>query len=31
LHKALIGHMWKLYGFASLVVGGVYFIARYVH
>lgn len=31
LHKALIGHIWKLYGFASLVVGGVYFIARYVH
>ncbi len=31
LHKALISHLWKLYGFASLMLGGVYFIARYVH
>ncbi|MHA4871234.1 hypothetical protein ACXZ1M_26450 [Duganella sp. PWIR1] len=31
LHKALMGHLWKLYGFASLMLGGVYFIARYVH
>ncbi|MYM32369.1 hypothetical protein GTP58_28960 [Duganella sp. CY15W] len=31
LHKSLIGHLWKLYGFASMMVAGVYFIARYVH
>jgi len=31
LHKTLIGHVWKLYGLASLVLGGVYYIARYVH
>ncbi|MBV7534426.1 hypothetical protein KW842_01475 [Duganella sp. sic0402] len=31
LHKAMMSHMWKLYGFASLMLGGVYFIARYVH
>jgi hypothetical protein len=31
MHKTLIGHIWKLYGFASLLMGGVYFIARYVH
>lgn len=31
LHKALMSHLWKLYGFASLMLGGVYFIARYVH
>lgn len=31
LHKSLMSHMWKLYGFASLMLGGVYFIARYVH
>lgn len=31
LHKTLISHIWKLYGLASLVLGGVYYIARYVH
>jgi hypothetical protein len=31
LHKALLSQTWKLYGFASLMLGGVYFIARYVH
>ncbi|MYM67582.1 hypothetical protein GTP45_12160 [Pseudoduganella sp. FT55W] len=31
LHKAILSHTLKLYGFASLVIGGVYFIARYVH
>ena len=31
LHRAMMGHLWKLYGFASLMLGGVYFIARYVH
>lgn len=31
LHRALMGHVWKLYGFASLLLGGVYYIARYVH
>jgi len=31
LHKTLMSHTWKLYGFASLLMGGVYFIARYVH
>lgn len=31
LQKEIIGQMWKLSGFASLVIGGVYFIARYVH
>jgi hypothetical protein len=31
LQKTLMSHTWKLYGFASLLMGGVYFIARYVH
>jgi hypothetical protein len=31
LYKMQISHMWKLYGFASLLMTGVYFIARYVH
>ncbi|MRX09854.1 hypothetical protein GJ697_18610 [Pseudoduganella sp. FT25W] len=31
MQKTMMNHMWKLYGFASLVVGGVYYIARYVH
>ena len=31
LYKMHISHMWKLYGFASLLMTGVYFIARYVH
>jgi len=31
LGKTLMSHTWKLYGLASLVLGGVYFIARYVH
>ena len=31
LNKTLISHIWKLYGLASLVLGGVYYIARYVH
>ena len=31
LYKMQMAHMWKLYGFASLLIGGVYFIARYVH
>lgn len=31
LLKDMRDHMWKLYGFASLMLGGVYFIARYVH
>lgn len=31
LQKEIISQMWKLSGFASLVIGGVYFIARYVH
>ena len=31
LYKMQMSHMWKLYGFASLLIGGVYFIARYVH
>jgi len=31
LQKEIINQMWKLSGFASLVIGGVYFIARYVH
>jgi hypothetical protein len=31
VHKALLSQTWKLYGFASLMLGGVYFIARYVH
>ena len=31
LYKMHASHMWKLYGFASLLMTGVYFIARYVH
>jgi len=31
LYKMQMSHMWKLYGFASLLMTGVYFIARYVH
>lgn len=31
LQKEIINQMWKLSGFASLLIGGVYFIARYVH
>jgi hypothetical protein len=31
LNKTMMNHMWKLYGFASLMLGGVYYIARYVH
>jgi DNA anti-recombination protein RmuC len=31
LHKSMMSHMWKLYGFASMMLAGVYFIARYVH
>jgi dsDNA-binding SOS-regulon protein len=31
LGKTLMSHTWKLYGLASLVLGGVYYIARYVH
>jgi hypothetical protein len=31
LNKGMMAHMWKLYGFASLMLGGVYFIARYVN
>ncbi|USX18301.1 MICOS complex subunit MIC60 [Oxalobacteraceae bacterium OTU3REALA1] len=31
LYKMHMAHMWKLYGFASLLMTGVYFIARYVH
>lgn len=31
LYKMQMSHTWKLYGFASLLMGGVYFIARYVH
>ncbi|MRW93645.1 hypothetical protein GJ699_26990 [Duganella sp. FT80W] len=31
LHRALMGHVWKVYGFASLLLGAVYYIARYVH
>lgn len=30
LYKMHMAHMWKLYGFASLLMTGVYFIARYV-
>ncbi|MYM26067.1 hypothetical protein GTP46_25895 [Duganella sp. FT135W] len=30
-YKFLTNQAWKLYGFASVVIGGVYFIARYVH
>ena len=30
LYKMQMSHMWKLYGFASLLMTGVYFIARYV-
>jgi hypothetical protein len=26
--KIHMSHTWKLYGFASLLMGGVYFIAR---
>lgn len=31
LYTIHMNHMWKLYGAASLLVAGVYFIARYVH
>jgi hypothetical protein len=31
LQQSMMSHMWKLYGFASLMRGGVYCIARYVH
>jgi hypothetical protein len=31
LRKALMIHRRKLYGVGLLVMGGVYFIARYVH
>lgn len=30
LYKMQMSHTWKLYGFASLLMTGVYFIARYV-
>lgn len=30
LYKMHASHMWRLYGFASLLMTGVYFIARYV-
>ena len=30
LYNMQMSHMWKLYGFASLLMTGVYFIARYV-
>jgi hypothetical protein len=30
LYKMHASHMWKLYGFATLLMTGVYFIARYV-
>ena len=30
LYKMHSSHMWKLYGFAPLLMTGVYFIARYV-
>ena len=30
LYKMHSAHMWRLYGFASLLMTGVYFIARYV-
>ncbi len=30
LYKMHTAHIWKLYGFASLLMTGVYFIARYV-
>jgi hypothetical protein len=31
LHKTLMGHIWKFYGFASVLVAAVYYVARYVH
>ncbi|MYM36656.1 hypothetical protein GTP38_20200 [Duganella sp. FT94W] len=31
LYHLMLNQMWKLYGFALLMLGGVYFIARYVH
>ena len=31
LHKILQSLAWKIYGFASLLATGAYFIARYVH
>ena len=31
LYDMQMSHIWKLYGFASLLMTGVYFIARYVH
>jgi dsDNA-binding SOS-regulon protein len=31
LYKMHTAHIWRLYGFASLLMTGVYFIARYVH
>lgn len=31
LLREILSQMWKLSGFASLIIGGVYFIARYVH
>lgn len=31
LHKTLLNHIWKIYGFASLLIAGVYYVARYVH
>jgi hypothetical protein len=31
LQREILSQMWKLSGFASLLIGGVYFIARYVH
>lgn len=30
LYDMQMSHIWKLYGFASLLMTGVYFIARYV-
>jgi hypothetical protein len=31
LLKMLMSHLWKVYGVGALMLGGVYFIARYVH
>jgi len=31
LHKTLASHAWKIYSLASLLIAGVYYIARYVH
>ena len=31
LNKTLMTHIWKFYGFAVVLMSGVYYIARYVH